>query len=238
MAKELPAQPNISHLRRQARDLQRTAISGDPDTIARIRESHPTPPSSFAAFALRDAQLTLAREYGYDSWHDLSTAVGELMVEVRDLDRWFGVELNNEVWTRIDTNAVTPDAPELDKEHILYSAFASALHWRNAGGTTANIARGEHLISRAAVVAGRYQLALEHATRCLELVESEPGVMEDWDLAFALEALARAQAATGDTDTALVTLKRARAVCAEVSDPEDREIVEAELVREPWFGLV
>lgn len=236
MVKDLPAQPNISQLRRQARDLQKSVRSGDSDSIERVRNAHPNPPKSFADFGLRDSQLTMAREYGFPGWHELSTKVGEMMVDVRDLDRWFGVELNNEVWARIDEGSVTPDSAEDEREHLLYSAFASALHWRNSG-TIANVARGEHLIARAAIATGHVDLGLEHATRCLSIVEEHPDAMQDWDLAFALEALSRAQAGTGDLESARATRARAEQACAYVADDEDREIVEAELAREPWFGL-
>lgn len=64
----------------------------------------------------------------------------------------------------------------------------------------ANFARGEHLISRVAARLGDGDLALRHARRCLELVELHPDVMEDWDLAFAHEALARGLAAVGDRE--------------------------------------
>ncbi len=237
MVKDLPAQPNISQLRRQARDLQKYVRSGEADSIERVRTSHPNPPKSFADFGLREAQLTMAREYGFKSWHDLATKVGEMMVDVRDLDRWFGIELNNEVWTRIDAASVTPESAAEDREHLLYSAYASALHWRNSG-TVANVARGEHLIARAAIVSGEPEVSLQHANRCLQLVEANPEAMEDWDRAFALEALSRAKAAAGDMDGARATRALAEEACAAVSDPEDRAIVEEELQRPPWFGLL
>ena len=237
MTKELPAQPNISQLRRQARDLQRAVISGEVEGISRVRHAHPAPPKAFAGFTLRDAQLTVAREYGFEGWNELSTAVGEMMVDVRDLDRWFGVELNNEVWSRIDASAVGPDSPLAEREHLLYTAYASALHWRNAG-TVANVARAEHLISRAATAVGMLETALGHAERCHELVVDNPDEVEDWDLAFALEALARAQAGSGDLPAAAETKRAAVEACRAVAEDEDRVIVEGELAREPWFGLV
>ena len=228
--------PNLTQLRKQAKDLSRAVRSGDPDAIQRVRRHHPAPPTSFASFALRDAQLTLAREKGYESWHEMNTAVGEQMIEEHDLHRWFGVSLNNEVWSRIDDGEIGPESPLEERESLLYSAYASALHWRKAG-TVANTARGEHLISRAASAVGMPEIALHHANRCLDLVEANPGSTEDWDLAFALEALARAEAGAGDPDRAADTLRRARRATEVVAGSEDRAIVEGELRRGPWFGL-
>ena len=51
------------------------------------------------------------------------------------------------------------------------------------GGTTANRARSEWLCSRVYALLGRPEPALHHARRCIELVESAPEEMEDWDLA-------------------------------------------------------
>jgi hypothetical protein len=233
--RELPANPNLTHLRNQARDLQRAARGGELEAIERIRSSHPAPPQSFADLSLRDAQLTLAREYGFDGWHALQTEAGERMVSERDLHRWFGVQLNNGTWDLIDAADTGPHSPVEDREHFLYSAYASAFHWRNVGGA-ANSARGEHLISRAACAIGRFDLALHHARRCLEIIEANRDATEDWDRAFGLEALARAQAGAGDPQ-APATRAEAEAATAAIADEADREIVEAELARPPWFGL-
>lgn len=152
-------------------------------------------------------------------------------------DRWFGIELNNRAWRILQAGAIEPSSPVEEREALVYAAFASAHHWRQAEtGTAANSARAEHLISRACTAAGFRHEALYHARRCLELVESEPELMEDWDRAFALEALARAEAAV-ELATAEATYDAAVTACAQIADPEDRAIVDAELRRAPWFGL-
>ena len=69
-------------------------------------------------------------------------------------------------------------------------------------GTQANRARSEWQCSRVYTVLGLGERALRHARRCLELVESAPEEMDDWDLAAASEALARAFATAGDGDEA------------------------------------
>ena len=59
--------------------------------------------------------------------------------------------------------------------------------------TTANLARGEWQCSRVYAVLGRAEPALWHARRCVELDEAGAEGREDWDLAAAYEAMARAQ---------------------------------------------
>lgn len=238
--RQLPSNPNLTQLKKQAKELRHAVATTDPAALERVYESHPkySNRSDFdpAAFTLRDAQATLAREYGFDGWHQLSTYVGEQMIDQRDLHRWFGVQLNNQMWETIEDETVGAQTPVLERERMLYSAYASAYHWRNVGNE-ANFARGEHLISRMAARLGEGRLALHHARRCLELVEAHSDLMEDWDLAFAYEALARASAATGDLAAAGGYLDRARALTRQVADEGDREVIETELARGPWFGL-
>jgi hypothetical protein len=180
--------------------------------------------------------LIIAREYGFDGWHQLNTVVGEQMVDRRDLHRWFGVQLNNGMWDAIADGSVGPTSPTSDREDALYSAFASAYHWRMVG-TEANKARGEHLISRMATVVGERELALHHATRCLEIIAQSPDEMSDWDAAFGYEASARANAALGRMDLARDALATAKELTSQVAEVEDRRILNQELEREPWFGL-
>lgn len=151
--------------------------------------------------------------------------------------REIAVDLNNAVWESLDANEITEASPIEDRERLLYAAYTSTWHWLQVG-TAANHARGEHLISRVAARIGDPEAALRHAIRCLDLVEANPAVCEDWDLAFALEAMARAQAAAGDRTRALETLHRARDATRAIADPEDRAVVEGELARPPWFGLL
>jgi hypothetical protein len=240
-ARQLPANPNITQLKRQAKELKRAVSAGDASALDRVRLSHPSYSAEAAVvpddFTLRDAQVTIAREYGFDGWHQLSTRVGELMVEERDLHRWFGVQLNNDTWQTIEDESLDAHIAELDKERILYAAYASAYHWRTVGNE-ANFARAEHLISRVAARLGEGALALRHALRCLELVEANPDVVEDWDRAFAHEALARGLAAVGDIPAARVHFEEAVQITRSVSGAQDREILEKELARGPWFGLI
>jgi len=233
--KQLPTNPNITHLKRQAKDLKKGVAGGDQDAIGRVAAVHGAEPEG--EFTLRDAQLVLAREYGFDGWHGLNTAVGEQMVEERDLHRWFGVQLNNGTWNAIDNAEIGPDSPLGDRETVLYGAYAGAYHWRQVP-EPATTARGEHLIARTAIVVGFYDTARRHAERCLQLLDETPDEAEDWDWAFAHEAIARSAAALGDTEAAHSHHATASELGNAVADEVDRTIFLDELAREPWFGVV
>jgi hypothetical protein len=72
--KRLPSNPNLDHLKHQAKDLLRDHAGRNPGLAQRIREFHPRFNSSTdveifgAALSLSDAQLAIAREYGFPSW--------------------------------------------------------------------------------------------------------------------------------------------------------------------------
>lgn len=69
---ELPLRPSLDHLKRQAKDLLASARNGDATALERLQAIRPRrePP-----FALHDAQLTLAHEYGFPSWPRLNERV-------------------------------------------------------------------------------------------------------------------------------------------------------------------
>jgi hypothetical protein len=69
-------------LRKQAKQLLRLRLSQDADALRRFGESHPRPPE-FPI--LRDAQLVLAREYGFRSWVELKTHAEDTALVSNDL---------------------------------------------------------------------------------------------------------------------------------------------------------
>lgn len=77
--KRLPSQPSVDHRKRQAKDLLHEQQIGTLQACQRIREFHPRcarmPDDAIKAmrFTLSDAQLAIAREYGFASWARLRT---------------------------------------------------------------------------------------------------------------------------------------------------------------------
>lgn len=136
--------------------------------------------------------------------------------------RQVGVDLFNEVWRLMETRK--------EDERMLHAAHASAYHWAEAPECEPkNRARSEWQVSRVYAVLGRGEPALHHARRCLEICEANPDNLEDWDLPFAYEALARAHAVGGDAAETERYLAKAREAGAYVADPEDREHLEEAL---------
>jgi ankyrin repeat protein len=85
MSKSLPARPNLEQLRNQAKDLLKSLKSGDPVAVQRFRENHPRLSNTAGtSFSLNDAQLVIAREYGFASWPKLKEHVESLQHETGD----------------------------------------------------------------------------------------------------------------------------------------------------------
>ena len=79
--KHLPAHPSLDHLKQQAKDLLKGHAAQDIQTAQRMREFHPrlhraTDNEIFAIkLKLADAQLSIAREYGFPNWAKLKKHV-------------------------------------------------------------------------------------------------------------------------------------------------------------------
>jgi hypothetical protein len=139
-------------------------------------------------------------------------------------ERQLAVELFNRGWTLMETDERT----EEQDDELINTAHASAYHWAQVG-TPANRARSEWQLSRAYTVLDRPEPALHHARRCLAYCEENPQAIEDWDLPYAHEALARAHALAGEADVAGRHAAAARELAAGVAGAEDREHLEADL---------
>src|SRR6266851_873296 len=85
-ARQLPERPNLEQLKRQAKDLLRSARANGSAALQRFRILPAFANISDAdlahrSFALHDAQSVIAREYGFDSWKALHERVDELTLE-------------------------------------------------------------------------------------------------------------------------------------------------------------
>ena len=77
----LPDRPDLDQLRRQARELLRAAVDGEPHAAGRLRAVSPR-------VTLSAAQLALAREYGFQSWTALKAEVISRRSSATSADRW------------------------------------------------------------------------------------------------------------------------------------------------------
>ena len=71
-AKSLPARPSLESLRKRAKKLSRDIAAGDAEAMARARAHLP---HAELPLTQRNAQLVIAREYGFAGWQDLTAEV-------------------------------------------------------------------------------------------------------------------------------------------------------------------
>src|SRR5690349_4996078 len=84
MSRQLPPSPSLEQLKKQAKSLLKRQQAADSAALTRIRQNHPRwrnlSEEQVAAlpFALADAQLVIAHEYGFPSWSNLQSHVKTL----------------------------------------------------------------------------------------------------------------------------------------------------------------
>ena len=184
---ELPKTRSGKIMRRLLRDVAENRPLGDTTTLA----------DPAVVSEIRDRRRFRAAETSLDD----GTPAEALD---RETQRRLAVDCFNKTWTLMEKQ----DRTREEDDEMLHCTHASAYHWHQVG-TAANRARGEWQCSRVYTVLDRPEPALDHARRCLEIVEESPAEMEEWDLPAAYEALARAHWVAGEP-RGVAPVRRAR----------------------------
>src|SRR5580658_519097 len=116
-SKSLPSHSSFESIRKRAKKLARQIGAGDPDALARVHAQllNPTPPLS-----LRDAQLVLAREYGFAGWQDLRAEI--LRLEGKGLE-----------WAVAEAERAIHDN-QVERLGQLLQEYPELLSWRGDSG--------------------------------------------------------------------------------------------------------
>jgi hypothetical protein len=128
----------------------------------------------------------------------------------------------NQVWELLEK----PERSAADDDQMLHGAHASRYHW-GVAGEPVYWARGEWQCSRVYAVLGRFEPALHHAGRCLELA-AEHG-LGPFDIGVAHEAIARSYRIIGDTAKVAAHIALGQAEAAKITNPEDQALLQADL---------
>ncbi len=137
--------------------------------------------------------------------------------------RRLGVALFNRSWQLLELPERTPE----EDDELLHVVHAACFHWNEVGGPRQRRI-GENQCARVHASLRLPESALHHANRCLELVQLGDD-LEDWELASALEVLARAHLAAGGRAEAERYAALARQELANLGDPDDREVIAGQL---------
>ena len=150
----------------------------------------------------------------------------------QEAHRHFATNFNGQVWSLLEKT----DRIQADDELMLLSALASCRHWREVG-TGVHHQRAEWMIARVYSELGVGEAALRHARRCQELTEQHADLLEDFDQAYAYEALARASTVAGNQAEALKYLGLAEEAGQAIADEESKKLFVGDLNGGDWHGL-
>ncbi len=141
------------------------------------------------------------------------------------------VALFNHTWDLIDKGE---KRTSVESNEMIHSAHASRYHWGavvNSGkypeSGPINLERGDWLISRVYSLLNMPQMALYHAKQCLDTCLQEK--IGGLDLAFAYEAMARANSITKSSDEASKYIKLAEKASVKIAKEEDKKYFLSEL---------
>lgn len=139
---------------------------------------------------------------------------------IQQMHERFSVECFDAAWDLIDAPTRSVD----DDEEMLQCAMASLWHWAQRPDVTEqNLAVGYWQVSRIHALLGRADEARRYGE--LSLAASSGEDVAPFALAYAFEALARAEGIAGNAEVRDEHIARARAVVDMMSDPETQQMV-------------
>src|SRR5438093_9639032 len=116
-SRSIPARPSLESLRKQAKKLARDIAAGDAAAIARAQVHLP---HADLPLTQRNAQLVIAREYGYAGWQDLTAEVSKRLGK--------GLE-----WAATQARRVIHDN-DVERLRQLLAEHPALLSWQGHGG--------------------------------------------------------------------------------------------------------
>lgn len=132
--------------------------------------------------------------------------------------RYFSAQCFNQTWDLLDKSVRTPD----EDEQMLRLSLASHYHWtQRPDYSPQNASIAYWLTARVCAVLGDSANARHHAQLSLE--QSQKEGVGPFFKAYALEALARAEALAGHRAMADEYIVQARRLASQVPDPEDQQ---------------
>ncbi len=136
--------------------------------------------------------------------------------------RYFSATCFNKTWEFIDNPTRTPEEDMV----MLQTSMASLWHWsQREDATPQNLSVGNWLISRVYALLRQADNARKYAEVSLKLAEG----LNPFFVAFAYEALARAEMVAGNKAKMNEYLEKARALAEKVEDEENKQVLAGDL---------
>ena len=143
-SKQLPVHPSLEQYKKQAKDLLKSAKSGDRETLQltlqRIKKDHPRfgrladLELQGAKLALADAQLVIAREHGFESWAKFAKHIQGLTRQNSSVSKFEAAVDAVVTCDLAKLDQLLRENPELVRERSTFLHHATLLHYVGANG--------------------------------------------------------------------------------------------------------
>lgn len=141
-------------------------------------------------------------------------------LELQKAHEYFSVECFNRAWNYIDKPVRTPE----EDEEMIRLTLVSHWHWtQRSDCTPTNLSVGYWQTSRVYALLGQADNARRYGKLCLDI--SVSASLLPFYVAYAYEALARAEAIAGDYEQKAHYLKKARSTAEEMVDEESKKML-------------
>ncbi|MEW5871813.1 MAG: hypothetical protein AB1894_21275 [Chloroflexota bacterium] len=148
----------------------------------------------------------------------------QLPFDLAAAHRYFSSQCFNQAWDLMDKSSRTVD----EDEEMLRLSLTSTWHWtQREDCRPANLSVGYWQTSRIYTILGQAENARRYGLLCLQASQAR-GVLPFY-LAYAYEALARAEAVAGHAAEMKAYLVKAHQVAEQLKDPESKQQLLADL---------
>lgn len=145
------------------------------------------------------------------------------------------VDFNSSIWKLLAKK--TLDANE--KERVIQLAHASLLHWQLCSkGKIVNTQRGYYMIAKAYIATGEKENALKYAQLCYDCTFANENQMQDFDIGYAYEIIARAAAMNGQKELFTENYAKAKAQINVIENEGDVKYFKADVEGGNWFEML
>jgi len=153
--------------------------------------------------------------------------------DIQKIHHYMDIELNIQTWNLLEKR----NRSEKDNERMLNYAKSSHYHWKRPPQfKPVNQVRGNWLISHVYAVLGYGKKAQSFAKKALKLTNDQNLI--DYDLAYAYEAMARANAALGNEQECKKGWNKAKNAGDNIQDQNDKKYFFSDLNTKPWFNYI
>ena len=147
------------------------------------------------------------------------------------MHHYMGIEMNIQTWNLLGKK----DRSEQDNVRMVMFAKASLYHWQNSPNfQPINEQRGQWMIANAYTNLDMGEKAIGYAQETMRLTDEHK--FDDFDLAYAYEAMARANASLKNNDECQEWYKKAEDAGNKIKENEDKKLFLSDLQNGPWFG--